>query len=527
MISSTQSTFSEPTAASLFPDSPSYSTQHHQHTSQLLYYQPQYNYYHSPSSTINSPLSSPQILNHFASSSPYSPFTESYPTHQSMLSISTPSPPANCLSANSINQSNNNASVIRYDVALEAPTAASQKLEEPPLTYLNKGQYYNISLRDKDRYDGEITSTVSITFHDENHRISASDYWKFWLTQQKDAEDARAVELDLSRSSGAHALEERQFDRVSFRWNGKLGASVHIRFNCLSTDFSRIKGVKGIPLRLQIESEQVSAATATTAAVQSLRQYQHQLEKTYCRIKLFRDKGAERKNKDDAKHIERQLEKLRGKSGEPHPLWLAFSPTSPITLFGEIVPPEVSDNHQHQSQPLFEERAVLPPSPVGGGYPVHHSSGSSNNIHLPPPVPTKRSFSNMSHGSNDTNTFTSACANLPGGPPIGLDPTYIPQQRRRIAKLSLLVKYHSCEVYRAVYLEHLTVKELIEKISQRMDIKKPISNVLRKITTNAKKTVLVKVDDDVIRDMSEEQDIHIETEADTSDENSIDLILNF
>lgn len=92
--------------------------------------------------------------------------------------------------------------------------------------------------------------------------------------------------LDSSRSSGAQAIEGRQFDRVSFRWNGKLGASVHIRFNCLSTDFSRIKGVKGIPLRLQIESEQVS----TIATAHNLRQHQHQIEKTYCRIKLFRDK---------------------------------------------------------------------------------------------------------------------------------------------------------------------------------------------------------------------------------------------
>jgi hypothetical protein len=59
------------------------------------------------------------------------------------------------------------------------------------------GQYYNISLKDKDRFDGDIVSTVAITFHDESHRVSATDYWKFWLTQQKDSEEARAVELGL------------------------------------------------------------------------------------------------------------------------------------------------------------------------------------------------------------------------------------------------------------------------------------------------------------------------------------------
>lgn len=78
---------------------------------------------------------------------------------------------------------------------LLAPTAASQKIDEPPLTYLNKGQYYNITLRDKERFDGDIISVVSITFHDESHRVGATDYWKFWLTQQKDSENARAVEI--------------------------------------------------------------------------------------------------------------------------------------------------------------------------------------------------------------------------------------------------------------------------------------------------------------------------------------------
>ncbi|KAI9260548.1 CP2 transcription factor, partial [Phascolomyces articulosus] len=173
------------------------------------------------------------------------------------------------------------------------------------------GQFYNINVKDTDAMDVEITSIIKITFHDESHRKVASNYWKFWMSQQKHGQ-ARAIDI------------ANYFDSISFQWNGKAGASISIRFNCLSTDFSRIKGVKGIPLRLHMESRLTNDSPPASS------------ESSFCRIKLFRDKGAERKNKDDARHIEKQLEKLRGKNGESHPLWLAFSQTQPYTIFCEI-----------------------------------------------------------------------------------------------------------------------------------------------------------------------------------------------
>ncbi|KAI8982124.1 CP2 transcription factor-domain-containing protein [Mycotypha africana] len=458
--------------------------------------------------------------------------------HQQLF-LASPSPPTS--NSNSLlSHMHKNSGVIRFDACLEAPTAASQKLEEPPLTYLNKGQYYTINLRDREGFDGDIISTIAITFHDENHRISAADYWKFWLTQQKNSEEARAVELDLTKSSGVQAIENRQFDRASFKWNGKHGASVQIRFNCLSTDFSRIKGVKGIPLRLQIHCEQVSSSPPQ-------QQHGHQLhltEKTYCRIKLFRDKGAERKNKDDAKHIERQLEKIRGKNGEPHPLWLAFTPTSAITLFREIVPPD-EDDSLYQLQALMDERNSLLQQQqrqqsslnfnTGSHRIAHHLSG---NILLPPPTSLKRSIHQQLH-QKGVSASDDNCSITDGGPTIAttvdIDPTYIPQRRRRIAKLSLLVKFSpASDIYRAIYLEHLTVKELIDKLSQRMDDFDPktttVSAVLRKIVPKKdeanKKPIFVNVDDEVIQDMNEEQDILIETEKNPGDK-SIKIILNF
>ena len=88
---------------------------------------------------------------------------------------------------------------------------------------------------------------------------------------------------DSNRCSGIHNVQCDYFDRITFDWHGKRGAKIYIRFNCLSTDFSRIKGVKGIPLRLHIKTQ-----GATSMEHQA--QPQPLVEATFCRIKLFRDK---------------------------------------------------------------------------------------------------------------------------------------------------------------------------------------------------------------------------------------------
>lgn len=94
-------------------------------------------------------------------------------------------------------------------------------------------------------------------------------------------------------------------------------------------------------------------------------------------------------------------------------------------------------------------------------------------------------------------------------------------------ELSILVKYYESDVYRAIYLEHLTVQELINKISQRMEIQKPIVNVYRKMFTKDTKPVIIKVDDEVIQDIPEEQDILIDTEENPEDKETVNLILIF
>lgn len=110
-----------------------------------------------------------------------------------------------------------------------------------------------------------------------------------------------SLSIDASQSTGISDLSFPSFDKIKFNWNGRYGSKIHVRFKCLSTDFSRIKGVKGIPLRTQMESH--VPGDDDTAAVDEI---------CFCKVKLFRDKGAERKNKDDAKQISKQLEKVYG-----------------------------------------------------------------------------------------------------------------------------------------------------------------------------------------------------------------------
>ncbi|RIA96899.1 CP2 transcription factor, partial [Glomus cerebriforme] len=84
---------------------------------------------------------------------------------------------------------------LRFEILLEAPTAAAQRTDETPMTYLNKGQYYGLCIQDQDKFDGEFTTIIKLMFHDDTHRKLASTYWSFWLTQQNSPKNARAIDI--------------------------------------------------------------------------------------------------------------------------------------------------------------------------------------------------------------------------------------------------------------------------------------------------------------------------------------------
>ncbi|CAO3593685.1 unnamed protein product [Absidia cylindrospora] len=419
------------------------------------------------------------------------------------------------------------------------------------------GQAYNITLKDTQQMEGYMTSTIMIMFHDEDHRKTAPNYWKFWQTQQTNPQMARAIDIEHTKSSGLYQVECHSFDRITFRWLGNKGARLLIRFNCLSTDFSRIKGVKGIPLRLHMETS-----------------YGNEIERSYCRIKLFRDKGAERKNKDDAKNIERQLEKLRGKNGEPHPLWLTYSHAVPYTLFNKLDtldvynPPEqlVTSSPSQQQQKRYhqqqqqQQQTSPPPPPLAmtttsfplpsslsspplmqqqkrhyryltdPGYPLQPQHAHTMYHPMlpppPPPPPQQQQLTTMPFVSTGTNPWLSS--------PVDVDPSYTPQKRYRAAKQSLFVRFDPQPTYRAIYLDEQTVMELKSKLIQKLNSSRPNDptplneddvTLVRQVA-NKQHDLLVYLDEDaVVQDIPEEQDMVVHQKI--NDDGSTTLILHY
>ncbi|KAG2218562.1 hypothetical protein INT45_006323 [Circinella minor] len=471
-----------------------------------------------------------------------------------------PSPPTSCPSPIS----------LRYDIILEAPPATAQRSEETQLTYLNKGQYYCISLSDNEQYDGTHTSTLALMFHDESHRRLALNYWRFWLGQQREPENARALEVNHNRCSGIHNVQCDYFDRITFDWHGKRGAKIYIKFNCLSTDFSRIKGVKGIPLRLHMKT-QVSTSTEHQVQQQSL------VEATYCKIKLFRDKGAERKNKDDQRHIEKQLEKLQGNPEEAHPLLNALRREIKYTAFSDIAEelssPVMSSValEQTYSNTTTAERfkssslnkSSLFTFSTNTSSPTSTSSSSPPSTSISPginspisprgikrsaatvssqdyfcqsqPNPTIRTATYNNNGTSSMSPSTpssSSTSSSPTYPPHysmydtgssngplevdGIDPNYIPIRRRRHAVLSLFARCPNDEYYRAIYLDELSVQNLIDKLSTKLNVPVPIKNVIRHVSKHdggeptQGNVIAVRVDDTMVRDIPEQQDMEVE-----------------
>ncbi|KAI9809645.1 MAG: hypothetical protein M1825_000077 [Sarcosagium campestre] len=217
------------------------------------------------------------------------------------------------------------ADKFRFCATLSAPTAMIRHADEVPITYLNKGQTYSMSITDSappSNFLGPIRyrTFIRISFEDEQQRLRPAACWQLWKEGRGSNEAhqrggrLQAVEfVDPSTSSEDYAdrsrvqIETASFDGFSVTWSpsddSAKACPIAVRFNFLSTDFSHSKGVKGIPVRLCAKTEMILPSSAQQTAAQP--------EVCFCKVKLFRDHGAERKLSNDIAHVKKTIEKLK------------------------------------------------------------------------------------------------------------------------------------------------------------------------------------------------------------------------
>lgn len=268
---------------------------------------------------------------------------------------------------------------------------------------------------------------------------------------------------------------------------------------------------------------------------------------------------------------------MRGKNADTNPLVSMLAPVQNVSVFSECL-----DHHEASGEDetldLSETLAldsegndvgsnssvgggndelgsgggsddVLSTSPMGGesgslvpaskkrrrlteGGAMSQSSSNSNNQNSTSSNQSSNNSNNSNSGALDRHRGSGGSSSS-GQVGLGLnqpemfldrDPTYVPQARKKRPVLCLYIKIGGESVYRAVYLEKTTLQDLIQKLSEKLEIQSStISCVYRRTT---KKDLMVRVDDAMVAQMADELDMVVEYDFNQHD-GSVNLTLKY
>ncbi|XP_072502384.1 transcription factor CP2-like protein 1 isoform X2 [Notamacropus eugenii] len=238
----------------------------------------------------------------------------------------------------SISTSDMHCPVFQY--VLCAVTSPAVKQHEETLTYLNQGQSYEIrmfcnpKLGDASQWPRMLKSVVRVVFHDRRLQYTEQQQLEGWRWNRP---GDRILDIDVPLSVGV--LEPQVLssllNTVEFLWDPAKRTSLFLQVNCISTEFTPRKngGEKGVPFRIQIDTFKPADKGIPV----------EHLHSASCLIKVFKPKGADRKQKTDREKIEKQSPQEREK----------YQPAYETTVFTECPPwPETSTGlHASPSPP--------------------------------------------------------------------------------------------------------------------------------------------------------------------------------
>uniref|UniRef100_A0A803T7E2 Upstream binding protein 1 n=1 Tax=Anolis carolinensis TaxID=28377 RepID=A0A803T7E2_ANOCA len=183
-------------------------------------------------------------------------------------------------------------------------TSPAVKLHDETLTYLNQGQSYEIRLLDN-RKMGDlpeisgklVKSIIRVVFHDRRLQYTEHQQLEGWKWNRP---GDRLLDLDIPMSVGVIDIKTNssQLNAVEFLWDPGKRTSAFIQVHCISTEFTPRKhgGEKGVPFRIQVDTFKQAENG----------EYTDHLHSASCQIKVFKPKGADRKQKTDREKMEKR-----------------------------------------------------------------------------------------------------------------------------------------------------------------------------------------------------------------------------
>ncbi|XP_046875413.1 upstream-binding protein 1 isoform X3 [Hypomesus transpacificus] len=224
-----------------------------------------------------------------------------------------------------------------FQYVLCAATSPAVKLHDETLTYLNQGQSYEIRLLDN-RKLGElpelnnkmVKSIVRVVFHDRRLQYTEHQQLEGWKWNRP---GDRLLDIDIPMSVGIVEPKKNssQLNAAEFLWDLNKRASVFVQVHCISTEFTPRKhgGEKGVPFRIQIDTFKQGDGG----------EYSEHLHSASCQIKVFKPKGADRKQKTDREKMEKRTAQEKEK----------YQPSYDTTILSEMrLEPIIEDAGDHE-----------------------------------------------------------------------------------------------------------------------------------------------------------------------------------
>uniref|UniRef100_A0A8C0KTR9 Transcription factor CP2 n=1 Tax=Canis lupus dingo TaxID=286419 RepID=A0A8C0KTR9_CANLU len=397
----------------------------------------------------------------------------------------------------------NENKILPFQYVLCAATSPAVKLHDETLTYLNQGQSYEIRMLDNRKLgelpeiNGKLVKSIfRVVFHDRRLQYTEHQQLEGWRWNRP---GDRILDIDIPMSVGIidPRANPTQLNTVEFLWDPAKRTSVFIQVHCISTEFTMRKhgGEKGVPFRVQID----------TFKENENGEYTEHLHSASCQIKVFKPKGADRKQKTDREKMEKRTphEKEKYQPSYETTILTECSPWPEITYVNNSPSPGFNSSHSSFSLGEGNGSPNHQPEPPP---PVTDVSLKLNNLL---PTTTPQEAQQWLH-RNRFSTFTRLFTNFSGadllkltrddviqicGPADGIRLFNALKGRMVRPRLTIYVCQESLQlreqqqqqqqqqqkhedgdsngtffVYHAIYLEELTAVELTEKIAQLFSI---------------------------------------------------------